>query len=98
MCELDGTPNKSKLGANAILGVSLAAAKAAAEAKGIPLYRHFADLAGNTGCGRDRGEYLTNAKLLSVPVDSRGHTQQSTIPPSFPIAFGTVFFVYSEPT
>mmetsp|Transcript_641 Transcript_641/g.1258 ORF Transcript_641/g.1258 Transcript_641/m.1258 type:complete len:466 (+) Transcript_641:108-1505(+) len=49
MCELDGTPNKSKLGANAILGVSLAAAKAAAEAKGIPLYRHFADLAGNTG-------------------------------------------------
>mmetsp|Transcript_25962 Transcript_25962/g.47454 ORF Transcript_25962/g.47454 Transcript_25962/m.47454 type:complete len:466 (+) Transcript_25962:89-1486(+) len=49
MCEIDGTPNKSKLGANAILGVSLAAAKAAAEAKGIPLYKHFADLAGNTG-------------------------------------------------
>jgi len=49
MCELDGTANKSRLGANAILGVSLAAAKAAAEAKGIPLYRHFADLAGNSG-------------------------------------------------
>merc|ERR1719353_1309947 len=49
MCELDGTPNKSKLGANAILGVSMAACKAAAEAKGIPLYRHVADLAGNTG-------------------------------------------------
>lgn len=49
MNELDGTPNKSKLGANAILGVSLAAAKAAAEAKGVPLYKHFADLAGNTG-------------------------------------------------
>jgi len=49
MCELDGTPNKSKLGANAILGVSLAAAKAAAEGRGVPLYRHFADLAGNTG-------------------------------------------------
>lgn len=49
MIELDGTPNKSKLGANALLGVSLAAAKAAAEAKGVPLYRHFADLAGNTG-------------------------------------------------
>jgi len=49
MSELDGTPNKSKLGANAILGVSLAAAKAAAEAKGVPLYKHFADLAGNTG-------------------------------------------------
>jgi len=49
MSELDGTPNKSKLGANAILGVSLAAAKAAAQAKGVPLYKHFADLAGNTG-------------------------------------------------
>merc|ERR1711871_1459264 len=49
MCEIDGTPNKGKLGANAILGVSMAAAKAAAEAKGIPLYRHIADLAGNDG-------------------------------------------------
>jgi len=47
MAALDGTPNKSKLGANAILGVSMAAAKAAAEAKGVPLYQHFADLAGN---------------------------------------------------
>jgi enolase len=49
MNELDGTPNKSKLGANAILGVSMAAAKAAAAGKGIPLYKHFAELAGNTG-------------------------------------------------
>ena len=40
MIELDGTPNKSKLGANAILGVSLAVAKAAAEAAGLPLYRY----------------------------------------------------------
>lgn len=47
MNELDGTPNKGVLGANAILGVSLAAAKAGAAAKGIPLYRHFANLAGN---------------------------------------------------
>jgi len=47
MIELDGTPNKSKLGANAILGVSMAVAKAAAEAKGVPLYRHIGDLAGN---------------------------------------------------
>ncbi|RUV67755.1 phosphopyruvate hydratase, partial [Mesorhizobium sp. M5C.F.Ca.IN.020.14.1.1] len=39
MIELDGTPNKSRLGANAILGVSLAVAKAAAEAAGLPLYR-----------------------------------------------------------
>merc|ERR1719486_1547365 len=49
MMDLDGTPNKSKLGANAILGVSMAAAKAAAAGKGIPLYRHIAKLAGNTG-------------------------------------------------
>jgi len=41
LVELDGTPNKSRLGANAILGVSLAAAHAAANAKGIPLYRHL---------------------------------------------------------
>ena len=40
MIELDGTPNKSRLGANAILGVSLAVAKAAAEARGLPLYRY----------------------------------------------------------
>ncbi|HBF31687.1 phosphopyruvate hydratase, partial [Rhizobium sp.] len=40
MIELDGTPNKSRLGANAILGVSLAVAKAAAEASGLPLYRY----------------------------------------------------------
>ena len=38
---LDGTPNKSRLGANAILGVSLAVAKAAAEARGLPLYRYI---------------------------------------------------------
>ena len=40
MIELDGTENKSRLGANAILGVSLAAAKAAADARGLPLYRY----------------------------------------------------------
>src|SRR5882757_8382024 len=40
MIELDGTPNKSRLGANAILGISLAVAKAAAEDAGLPLYRY----------------------------------------------------------
>ncbi len=40
MIELDGTPNKSRLGANAILGVSLAVARAAAESSGLPLYRY----------------------------------------------------------
>jgi len=47
MAEIDGTKNKSSLGANAILGVSMAAAKAAAAGKGVPLYRHIAELAGN---------------------------------------------------
>jgi enolase len=41
LCELDGTPNKSKLGANAVLGVSLAVAKAAAEEAGLPLFRYI---------------------------------------------------------
>ena len=53
MCELDGTPNKGRLGANAILGVSLAAAKAAAEAGAQPLYRYV----GGTG-----------AHVLPVPM------------------------------
>lgn len=44
--DLDGTPNKTKLGANAILGVSLAIAKAGAAEKGVPLYAHISDLAG----------------------------------------------------
>jgi len=53
MCEMDtgtvgdGFRNKSKFGANAILGISMAAAKAGAECEGIPLYQYFAKLAGN---------------------------------------------------
>ena len=49
MIDLDGTENKGNLGANAILAVSLAAAKAAAVAKGMPLYAHIAELNGNPG-------------------------------------------------
>lgn len=48
MIDLDGTPNKSKLGANAILGVSLAVAKAAANELGLPLYRYVGGVSGNT--------------------------------------------------
>lgn len=48
MLELDGTPNKSKLGANAILAVSLAAARAAADELGIPLYRYVGGSNANT--------------------------------------------------
>ncbi|GAA5525665.1 enolase [Microbulbifer aestuariivivens] len=49
MIDADGTENKSKLGANAILAVSLAAAKAAAAAKNIPLYQHIAEVNGTPG-------------------------------------------------
>lgn len=48
MLEMDGTPNKSKLGANAILAVSLAAAKAAAQSVGMPLYRYVGGVNANT--------------------------------------------------
>ena len=48
MMDLDGTPNKSKLGANAILGVSLAVAKAAANELGLPLYRYVGGVSANT--------------------------------------------------
>ena len=53
MIRLDGTPNKARLGANAILGVSLATAKAAADAAGLPLYRYVGG---------------TSARLLPVPM------------------------------
>ncbi|WP_028299208.1 phosphopyruvate hydratase [Oceanospirillum beijerinckii] len=49
MLELDGTENKANLGANAILAVSLAAAKAAAADKGLPLYAHIAEINGTAG-------------------------------------------------
>ncbi len=48
MIEIDGTKNKSKLGANAILGVSLAVAKAAAQELGLPLYRYIGGVSANT--------------------------------------------------
>src|SRR5262249_39544539 len=48
LLQLDGTTNKSRLGANAILAVSLAFARAAARQRNVPLYRHFADLLGQS--------------------------------------------------
>jgi enolase len=53
MIALDGTPNKSKLGANAMLGVSMAAARAAAQAFGLPLYRYLGGV---------------NARVLPIPM------------------------------
>jgi enolase 1/2/3 len=63
MIELDGTPNKGRLGANAILGASLAVAKAAAADAGQPLYDYFAELYAATGA-KDAGP----ADLLPVPM------------------------------
>ena len=67
MCGLDGTPNKSNLGANAILGVSLAVAKAAAMALGLPLYRYLGGV---------------NTRMLPVPMmnilNGGKHAQDST--------------------
>ena len=63
MIELDGTPNKGRLGANAILGVSLAAAKAAAAEAGVPLYEYFGGLYAATGAA-DAGP----AVQLPVPM------------------------------
>ena len=48
LCEMDGTPNKGKLGANSILGVSLAVAKAAAESIGLPLYQYIGGVGART--------------------------------------------------
>src|SRR5690606_370006 len=53
LIDLDGTPNKGRLGANAMLGVSLAVAKAAADDQGVPLYRHVGGV---------------NAHVLPVPM------------------------------
>jgi enolase len=63
MIELDGTPNKGRLGANAILGVSLANVKAAAADAGTPLYDYFAELYAATGA-KDAG----GATVLPVPM------------------------------
>lgn len=60
MLDLDGTDNKAKLGANAILAVSLATAKAAAAEKGVPLYAHIADLNGTPG------EYSMPVPMMNI--------------------------------
>ncbi|VDM01029.1 unnamed protein product [Schistocephalus solidus] len=85
--ELDGTENKSKLGANAILGVSIAVAKAGAAEKGVPLYRHFADLAGNKDIilpvpafnvlngGSHAGNKLAMQEFMILPVGASTFTE-----------------------
>src|SRR2546427_3198646 len=68
MIELDGTPNKAKLGANAILGVSMAVAKAAAEASGLPLYRYLGG-PGSKTLPRPKMDILQGGKHADNNVD-----------------------------
>jgi enolase len=84
---LDGTENKGNLGANAILGVSLAACKAAAAFKGVPLYRHIADLAGKKDVllpvpafniingGSHAGNKLAMQEFMILPVGASSFSE-----------------------
>ena len=85
--ELDGTENKGKLGANAVLGVSLAVCKAGAWEKGVPLYRHIADLAGNKDVilptpafnvingGSHAGNKLAMQEFMILPTGAKNFTE-----------------------
>lgn len=87
MIQLDGTENKGNLGANAILGVSLAVCKAGAAQKGVPLYRHIADLAGNSKVvmpvpafnvingGSHAGNKLAMQEFMILPTGASSFTE-----------------------
>lgn len=91
MLKLDGTENKSKFGANAILGVSLAVCKAGAAKKGIPLYKHIADLAGNNDIilpvpafnvingGSHAGNKLAMQEFMILPTGAANFTEAMKI-------------------
>ncbi|XP_055390564.1 enolase [Condylostylus longicornis] len=91
MIKLDGTENKSKFGANAILGVSLAVCKAGAAKKGVPLYRHIADLAGNKNIvlpcpafnvingGSHAGNKLAMQEFMILPTGASSFTEAMKI-------------------
>ena len=83
LLELDGTPNKSRLGANAILSVSLAFARAAAAEQQTPLYQYFASILGRTPSaltlptinlfsgGKHAGVQVSIQDVLVVPAAAR---------------------------
>lgn len=87
MLKLDGTENKSKFGANAILGVSLAVCKAGAAKKNVPLYKHIADLAKNTDIilpvpafnvingGSHAGNKLAMQEFMILPTGATSFTE-----------------------
>ena len=84
MIELDGTPNKSKLGANAILGVSLAVARAAAEELGLPLYRYIGGVNAHTlpvpmmniiNAGAHSDAPIAFQEFMIMPVNAKDFSQ-----------------------
>ena len=84
MIDLDGTPNKSKLGANAILGVSLATAKAAANEIGLPLYRYVGGVSAHTlpvpmmniiNGGSHSDAPIAFQEFMVVPIGAESFTQ-----------------------
>jgi len=89
LIKLDGTENKSKYGANAILGISLAVAKAGAAQKGVPLYHHFAELSGHSTTefilpvpafnvingGSHAGNALAFQEFMILPVGAANFTE-----------------------
>ncbi|RWS06378.1 Enolase-like protein [Dinothrombium tinctorium] len=87
LLSLDATENKSKFGANAILGVSMAVCKAGAAAKGVPLYQHIADLAGNKNIvlpvpafnvingGSHAGNALAMQEFMILPTGAKSFTE-----------------------
>lgn len=91
MIKLDGTENKAKFGANAILGVSLAVCKAGAAKKGVPLYKHIADLAGNKNIilptpafnvingGSHAGNKLAMQEFMIFPTGATSFTEAMKI-------------------
>ncbi|CAG8452387.1 849_t:CDS:2 [Ambispora leptoticha] len=92
LLKLDGTKNKSNLGANAILGVSLAVAKAGAAEKGVPLYKHIADLSGSKepfvlpvpafnviNGGSHAGNKLAMQEFMILPTGAKSFTEAMKI-------------------
>eukprot|EP00056_Hartaetosiga_gracilis_P005919 m.90805 g.90805 ORF g.90805 m.90805 type:complete len:436 (-) comp12317_c1_seq1:889-2196(-) len=91
MLQMDGTDNKSKFGANAILGISMAVTKAGAAAKKIPLYKHIAELAGKSTVllpvpsfnvingGSHAGNRLAMQEFMIMPVGASSFTEAMRI-------------------
>jgi enolase len=91
LCELDGTPNKGRLGANAILGVSLAAARAVAAARGVALWQHLAQ-------GRDVHLPVPQMNVINGGVHSSNNLdmQEFMIVPAGLPSFGEALRAASE--